>query len=112
MSRYFMKKIYTAQNPVIAHMVRGILETNGIVSEVRGEQLFSVRGELPMVGDTFPTVWLINEGDYSRATKLVNDFDEKMSQSVNTEKKWTCIACNEQHEVQFTSCWKCGENRT
>lgn len=106
-----MKKIYTAANPADAHIVRGILEAHGIDCEVRGEALFSVRGELPMVGATFPTVWIFNDQDFAAAQGVVDAFDRKMQEHADASEHWTCTGCGEQLESQFTSCWQCGAVR-
>ncbi len=103
-----MNKVYTAANPATAHIIRGILESHGIASEVRGEALFSVRGELPMVGDTFPTVWIVHDTDRLKAQEVVDDFDSRLSgQNEDNQEAWICRNCGEQLESQFTACWQC-----
>ncbi|WP_136808297.1 DUF2007 domain-containing protein [Desulfosediminicola flagellatus] len=106
-----MKKIYTAANPADAHIVRGILESYEIGCEVRGESLFSVRGELPMVGDTFPTVWIFNDEDFEEARKVVDEIDRKREEAPVVSESWNCSRCGETLESQFTACWKCGKSR-
>lgn len=106
-----MKKVYTAANPAEAHIVRGILESHDIVAEVRGEALFSVRGELPMVGETFPTVWIVDEHDHQQAIQVVTEYDRKMKEEGATGDHWVCSSCGEQLEQQFTACWQCGTPR-
>jgi hypothetical protein len=106
-ARCSMKIIYTAADPATAHIVRGILASYGIDSEVRGEALFSVRGELPMVGDTFPTVWIVKDVDHLKAQEIVEDFDSRLSGKDNNGASWTCGNCGEQLESQFTACWQC-----
>lgn len=103
--------MYTAATPAEAHIVRGILETYNIIAEVRGEALFSVRGELPMVGDTFPTVWIVNDNDLQQAIEVVTEFDRKMKEEGTVEEYWICSSCGEQLEQQFTACWQCGTSR-
>lgn len=102
-----MKKIYTAPNPAEAHLVRGLLESYGIHSEVRGESLFSVRGELPMFGETSPTVWVLLEKDVPEAIKIIQEYEANDAES-NSEQVWEC-SCGEVHQVQFTACWNCGK---
>ena len=41
-----MKQVYMAQNPIEAHMVVDLLETEGIEAIVQGEHIFAVRGAL------------------------------------------------------------------
>ncbi|WP_136796714.1 MULTISPECIES: putative signal transducing protein [Desulfosediminicola] len=106
-----MKKVYTAANPAEAHIVRGILESHNIIAEVRGEALFSVRGELPMVGDTFPTVWILQDSDHQQAINVVTEYDSKMKEEGTIGEYWVCSSCGEQLEQQFTACWQCGTPR-
>ena len=49
-----MRKVFIAAHPAEAHMVRGLLECEGIAAVVRGEALFSVRGLTPVTSDTLP----------------------------------------------------------
>jgi len=42
-----MLKVYSAQHPTEAHLLKGILESYGITSEVRGEFLESVYVKKP-----------------------------------------------------------------
>ena len=44
-----MIKLYIANDPVRAHLLEEILESNGIQAMVRDEQAFNLRGELPVV---------------------------------------------------------------
>ena len=106
-----MKKIYTAANPADAHIVRGILESYEIDCEVRGESLFSVRGELPMVGDTFPTVWILHDEDGKEAQKIVDEIDRKRNGPSTENTHWICDGCGETLESQFTACWQCGKSK-
>ena len=51
-----MRRVFVAQHPAEAHLLKGLLESNGIPSEVRGEALFGVRGEIPFT-EAFPEIW-------------------------------------------------------
>ena len=42
-----MKKVYEAQNPTDAHLLKDILETQGIEAIVKGDLLWAARGETP-----------------------------------------------------------------
>ena len=43
-----MKHVFTAKHPTEAHLIRGMLEAEGIRAEVRGDQLYGAFGELPV----------------------------------------------------------------
>jgi len=52
-----MIRVFTAQHPTQAHLMKGVLESRGIPSEVRGEDLFGARGEIP-VWEALPEIWV------------------------------------------------------
>lgn len=67
-----MMKIYTAQNAVDAHIVKGLLQQHGISAMVNGEYLQGGIGELPMIG--LITVSVIAD-DYENAKKVLDDYE-------------------------------------
>jgi len=69
-----MKKVYTAQGPAEAHLVKGFLEAQGIPTIVQGENLYAIRGGVPMTSDTLPSVWILQDADFDRAKDLVTEF--------------------------------------
>ena len=52
-----MKPVYTAKHPTEAHLIKGMLEAEGIRAEVKGDQLYGAFGELPVL----PTVWILDD---------------------------------------------------
>ena len=71
-----MFEIYRAAHPVQAHLLRGILEAEGIEAEVIGEFGFNVRGEAPITTETLPRVAVLHEADVERARAIARDFDQ------------------------------------
>lgn len=63
-----MKSVYQAAHGFDAHMVRDLLEQEGIAAQVRGEYLQGALGELPAGG--MVTVW-VAKGDFTRAREVV-----------------------------------------
>lgn len=106
-----MIQVYSAEHPTEAHMVKGILEAQGISCEVRGEVLFGSRGELPVTPETAPSVWIIEEGRYEEARRIVLQYEKRRRENTPTGKSWSCSSCGEKLEDQFTHCWKCGMPR-
>ena len=104
-----MTKVYTAQNPVDAHLVKGLLEDQDISATVVGEFLFGARGEVPLTTDTCPTVWVLDDADSERAVQLIATFGEAQKAS-STVGVWRC-SCGEENEEQFLECWNCGKPR-
>jgi len=95
--------VFIAQHPTEAHLVVGLLASQGIAAEVRGEPLFSVRGEVPVTPSTLPTVWVLEDSQAEPALALIRD------RAASAEQPWTCASCGETVEPQFSVCWKCGQ---
>ncbi len=96
------------------HMLRDLLEDAGIRAVVLGETLAQGRGELPMTPDTLPAVW-VGEADADRALSLAREFEARTKPGAaaagQAAPDWTCPACGESIEGQFTDCWNCGATR-
>ena len=106
-----MRKIYTAKNPIDAHLLRGALESENIQAIVQGEFLWTARGELPITPETSPSVWIVNDEDNEKALQIVESFSSQ-EVSLDTEAgEWKCAKCNETNEGQFQECWNCGAPR-
>ncbi len=101
-------KVFTASNPTEAHIICGLLQSNGIQAEVKGDQLFGLQGEVPFDDSTAPSVWLVNANELKqkKANSVINDY----LNTVSEEKAWVCSRCNEENEAQFGVCWNCGES--
>jgi len=94
-----------------AHLVKGLLEANGITAEVHGENLFNVRGEVAATWDTLPTVWVLDDVDTTRALGLLVEYQRRDPPATIRAADWICRACGERIEDQFTECWNCGAER-
>lgn len=101
-----MIKVYSAADPLQAHVLRGALEAVGIMAEVRRDSLFSTRGETPVTFDTLPQVWIPDEADLELARDIVRQFEAKDAGPAGVN--WTCPSCGEAVEPQFDRCWRCG----
>lgn len=104
-----MTQVFVAQHPTEAHLIRGVLEANGIAAEVHGESLFATRGEAPATPDTLPTVWVVDDAEAARARSILAANGRAEIQGDGLA--WTCRACGELVESQFTECWSCGAAR-
>ncbi len=102
-----MKPVYTAKHPTEAHLIRGMLEAEGIRAEVKGDQLYGAFGELPVL----PTVWILDATLAAHADRLVVEFLHGAAARKYWHERWTCVQCGEMLEGQFTECWKCGASR-
>lgn len=68
-----MKPVFSARDPVEAHLLRAVLESEGIAATVHGEFLYLVRGGVPFDNHTAPSVWVSDE-DVDRARTAVEEF--------------------------------------
>ena len=106
-----MIKIYTVNFLVDAHILKGLLESQGIKCEVKGEYLFGARGELPITPETAPSVWILDETKINEAKAIVQGFESSLAEGVSNNDDWICKSCGEESESQFTECWNCGSPR-
>ena len=105
-----MKQIYIADDPTEAHLVKGILEQYGISCEVRGEALWSARGQLPLTSETLPSLWIADDSKFEEAKGLIEQFKNK-TLAADAGTSWKCPSCGVEVEGQFTDCWQCGASR-
>jgi hypothetical protein len=102
-----MTKVFIAQHPTEAHLVAGLLTSQGITAEVHNESLFNVRGEVPVTPATLPTVWVLDDNDVDSAREILRGHAQAGSGDTSAERPWTCHVCGEQVEPQFEACWNC-----
>ena len=105
-----MKQVYMAENPIEAHMVVDLLQAQGIEAVVQGEEIFGIRGAVPI---SYPTVCVLDDGDYDRARALALEYDREQYTPGEEDSRppWTCAQCGEQIEGHFDQCWQCGAER-
>lgn len=106
-----MKKIYLAENPADAHLLKALLEGEGIRADVVGEFLYSCRGEVPIAPDSMPSVWVIDDSDFEKAEEIIRGYRLTENGARNNGEEWKCAGCGETNEGLFTECWKCGKSR-
>ena len=70
-----MNRVFIAHDPIEAHLVRGLLESEGIEAEVQGELLFGLRPEIGISSDTLPSVWIRKESQLAAALKSVAEYE-------------------------------------
>lgn len=100
-----MKQLHAARHAVEAHLIRGFLLSHGITAEVRGEFLTSGWGELPV---DVCSVWVTDDVQFEAANDLLVAFLRGSYARMYSGESWTCPACGEPLEGQFTQCWSCG----
>jgi hypothetical protein len=68
-----MKTVLHALNSLEAHIIKGLLESEGITSSIAGEYLQGAIGGLPANGLIRV---LVNENDYQQATEIIDNWRE------------------------------------
>jgi len=101
-----MKKVYSAENLVMAGHVRSLLQQAGIDCEIRNQNLAGAVGELPPF-ECWPEVWIYDDGDYDKAMEVIR----QALAGKNVGPSWRCVTCGEVIEGQFSQCWRCGSER-
>ncbi len=101
-----MKRVSSADNPVMAGHIQSLLEQAGIESEIRNLALGGALGELPPI-ECWPEVWIRHDEDHDRALALV----EAELRREPASESWNC-RCGETIEGQFSHCWNCGRERS
>jgi hypothetical protein len=97
--------VYQGTTVLEAAHVRNVLASAGIEVELRNDRLWSALGEIPII-EAWPQVWVVDLGDAERARRVLRDLERAPQAAA-----WTCPACGEWLEGQFTSCWQCGQER-
>ena len=98
-----MRKVFTADNLVTVAHYRNVLESEGIRTEIRNQNLGGVVGEVPFT-EVWPQLW-VRPLDAQRAREIIDELD---AAPVDGEP-WRCASCEADNEAQFAACWRCGE---
>jgi hypothetical protein len=97
-----MRKIHTAESLIEVAHLRNVLVAAGIACQIRNDRLMGALGEIPFV-DCWPELWLMDERDALTAKGLIDGELRPLKPSAD----WTCPACGETIEGQFSDCWHC-----
>ena len=102
-----MKKLYVSHSLIDVESRKELLDQAAIPNMVKNQRTNMLGGEVPFV-EVFPELWVIQDEDYEQAQQLLNDWEE--AQPIETTA-WTCTSCGEVHQKEFTTCWKCRQER-
>lgn len=101
-----MMRLYRAQHLVEASHIKNLLDSASIHAFLRNENLVRLSGEVPF-DQTWPEVWIEDDAKAGEARALIAE--TRVSQRY--APAWTCAACGEWLEGQFSACWKCGKEQ-
>jgi hypothetical protein len=99
-----MKRVYRASSLLQVAHARNVLITAGIQCELRNQYLAGALGDLPMM-ETWPQLYVDDADEPFALSALARAARE------TSGTPWTCRACGEPSEPQFTQCWRCGGER-
>jgi len=102
-----MQKLFVSSILIEVESLQEILEQEGIPCMIKNQQGSSLAGEVPFV-EVFPELWVINDNHHSHAQKFLENWQKAKPAEAND---WICSKCEETLEGDFTTCWRCGEDR-
>ena len=102
-----MKKLYVSQSLIDVESRKELLDQEEIPCTIKNQCSAMLGGEVPFV-EVFPELWVLQDEDLEKATALLQDWEE--AQPLETTC-WTCSGCGEIHTKEFTTCWKCNQER-
>ncbi|HEY1660819.1 MAG TPA: DUF2007 domain-containing protein [Verrucomicrobiae bacterium] len=102
-----MKIILSSPVPGEIAQLRAMLESAGILCVMRNEFTAGLAPEIP-ISESTPELWIQEDSRLAEALQIKQAWRESAK---IVGSAWTCPACGENLEPQFTSCWKCGAVR-
>lgn len=102
-----MKKVFEHIDFGRVGHFQSILESAGIVTEIRNLGASVGAGEIPF-HEVFPELWVVNDNDKERALDLLRGY---VPPETGQLSDWTCPNCSEGVEKEFGECWNCGTVR-
>ena len=104
-----LRKVYVARGPGDAHLLRGLLESEGIRVVVRGDDFVPLQGGGLFHVETRPSVWVLDDEDLPRALAIVNDYRAGTGGGGGTpaggDGDWTCPSCGGRRRPCSRSGW-------
>ncbi len=98
-----MKRVTAHESLAYIGHLKNVLEQSGIACAIKNALLSGGVGEIPYL-ECLPELWVIDDEDLSRATRLITDLEEPSESTA----QWHCSGCGELNEGQFAQCWRCG----
>ena len=99
-----MQRLYRASSLPEAHLLRDLLEEDGLGACIVNENLWPLAGELPF-GAVVPEVWIIDSRDMFMARAVLREYLARKAAPVTGDR--VCDACGETSPANFELCWRC-----
>ena len=103
-----MKKLYVSQSLIDVESRKEMMNQARIPCMIKNQRSAMLGGEVPFV-EVFPELWVLHDDDLARAKTLLKAWEEAQPLEATS---WTCGNCSEIHQKEFTTCWKCNQERT
>lgn len=105
--------VYSAADAQEANFLKFVLAEAGIESNVVGDTLRNVAGEIPLGWATSPQLWVQN-ADEGRARAAIEKWKSERAESriQANDEQWECPQCDELVPGTFDKCWKCQSSRS
>ena len=101
-------EVYRARNIAQAHLLKGLLENEGIPAQVENDLLQGAVGDIPMGWATAPRI-LVEVHNALRARTIVEEFDATQAASQGDEEDVSrCLACGKPMAEDEDRCPACG----
>ncbi|MEE9444482.1 MAG: DUF2007 domain-containing protein [Cocleimonas sp.] len=97
-----MKQVFTAEDRLLTHHYKNLLENEGIECLIKNDVLAPIAGELA-ANQSWPELWVINPNVLERAKTIISQSDEALEKRPD----WVCEKCGEKHSGRFIECWNC-----
>ena len=91
--------VYMAANAIEGNLIRGLLESEGIGVELRGEHLVAYPG-VPRASETRVYVQAAQQ---AAARAVIRDYEQRNAE----QRQWRCGQCGETNTAAFEICWQC-----
>ena len=102
-SRCKLKEVFSSPMLAVVHVVKNILESEGISCVISSEYLQMEAGGPPPIY-CWPKLFVDNESDYQLAMDAIAKYQ---SSETSSSAMWRCSKCGEPNEAQFDQCWSC-----
>ena len=71
-----MKRVFRTPTVTEAHLIKGVLENEGIESIIKNEHLSGLAGEVPFM-EAWPEVWVTDDAKAAQAEVIINEFQSQ-----------------------------------
>ena len=102
-----MRRLFTSLNLIEINHVKNLLEAGGVQCVLRNQLMTTLAGEVPF-DQASAQLWILDDTQMALAEEI---FGEWRRNRFKGGPAWSCPACGERHEGQFSQCWKCGAEK-